>query len=125
MAELTKRVALSSTKPESNVARRFVGTVFGLVEVILATRLIFKLLGANPTNALVNGVYAITRGFVGLFEGIFSPVATPGAETAASLEPATLIAMLAVAVVAWVLFKLITPRTSSRIESASITEKDG
>ena len=121
MAELTKEVAIRNTRTDSNAAQRIVGTIFGLAEVTLATRLIFRLLGANPGNSLVRGLYAITKGFVGLFAGIFSPVATPGAEeTAAAFEPATLIAMLAVALAAWALLKLITPRAGTRVRAARL-----
>lgn len=123
MAQVMKRTAIQNTKPESNTAQRVVGTLFGVVELALATRLIFRLLGANPDNGLVRWLYAVTKDFVGVFAGIFSPVVTPGLETTATFEPATLIAMLATAVVAWVVLKLITPRVGSRVESSAMTEQ--
>jgi len=122
MAQVTKQTAMQNTKPESNTVQRIIGTMFGVVELVLASRLIFRLLGANPDNGLVRWLYAITKDFVGVFAGIFSPVTTPGLEAAATFEPATLIAMLATAVVAWVVLKLITPRVGSRVESTAVTE---
>lgn len=123
MAHVTTQTAMQNTKPEGNTARRIIGTMFGVVELALATRLIFRLLGANPSNSLVRWLYAVTKDFVGVFAGIFSPVTAPGLETVATFEPATLIAMLATAVVAWAVLKLMTPRLGSRRESTVTTEQ--
>ena len=77
----------------------------------------------SRSNSVVSGLYSITKRLVGLFAGILSPVATPGVETTAIFEPATLIAMVVTAVVAWVVLKLITPHDGSRVESTAITER--
>ena len=49
---------------------------------------------------------------------------TTGVQTRAILEPATLIAMVVVALVAWGVSKMITPRTYNRVESTHFTERD-
>jgi hypothetical protein len=48
-----------------------VGVFFGLIEGVLAIRLVFKLLGAKATNAFVSLLYQFTGIFAGPFEGIF------------------------------------------------------
>ena len=45
-------------------------TILGLISAVMAFRLVFKLLGANPENAFVCGIYAFTQPIVGVFEGI-------------------------------------------------------
>jgi ABC-type Co2+ transport system permease subunit len=98
------------TKQKSYILQRIIGIIFGVIEAVLAFRLIFKLLGANTENAFVHGIYAVTQSFVGIFEGIFSQFTIKGMETTEFLEPATVIAMVVVALVAWAVLKLIRPR---------------
>jgi hypothetical protein len=106
------------------IAQRVVGIFFGAVEVILAFRLIFKLLGANPENGFVHGIYSVTQFFVGIFEGIFSRSTTSGAEATAVFEPATMIAMVVIALIAWGALKLMSLRTGGSVETAEYTERD-
>lgn len=124
MDQIKKQTETSNTESAGHTARRVVGTLFGVVEIFLAIRLIFKGLGANPENAFVQGVYTCTQYVVGIFEGIFSKVQTGGAETTAIFEPATLIAMIIIALIAWVVLKLITPRIGTRLERTEYTEHD-
>jgi hypothetical protein len=121
MEEMVKQRETLNTKQENHTMQRVVGIIFGVIEVALAFRLVFKLLGANPDNAFVQGVYAFTQVFVGVFIGIFSRVTTRGAETTAVFEPATLIAMIVIAVIAWFVMKLITPRISNSLEKTEYT----
>ena len=81
------------------------------------------MLGANPNNSFVQDIYTGTQFIVGIFEGNFSQVPTNGVETTGVFEPATLIAMVVVAVIVWVL-KLIMPRNGSRFERAEYMELD-
>ncbi len=124
MEQMTKQTETRNTKHDSNTAQRITGIIFAVIEVFLAFRLIFKILGANPDNGFVRGIYAITQLLVGIFEGIFSTATTTGAETRAILEPATLIAMIVIALIAWGVNKMITPRTTNRVESTQFTERD-
>lgn len=121
---MNKQTETRNTKLESHTAQRIVGIIFSVIEIILAFRLIFKLLGENPKNDFVHGIYAATQFFVGIFEGIFSRVTTSGAETTAVFEPATLIAIVVIALIAWVVLKLITPRIGTRVERTEYTEHD-
>ena len=98
-----------------NIVQRIIYTIYGLISAILAFRLIFKLLGANPENVFVSGIYAITQPVVDIFEGIFSSAAINGAAGTAVFEPATLIAMVVIALIVWAILKLITPRSGNRV----------
>ena len=103
-----------SAQAESHPARRIVSVLFGAVEIILAVRLILKLLGANAGNSIIKVLYGTTGFFVKLFEGIFSRV-TINEASGAVFEPATLIAMVVIALIALGVLKLMTPRTGSRV----------
>ena len=124
MEQMNRQTEMRNTESKDQTAKRILGVVFGIIEVILAFRLIFKLLGANPKNGFVQGIYNVTQGFVGMFDGIFSKVTTTGAETKAILEPSTLIAMLIVALIAWAVMKLLAPKTGNRVEKTEYTQND-
>ena len=80
---------------------------FGALDVLLAFRLVFKLAGAGTTSAFVSFIYGITGLFILPFEGIFSPGVSRGLETASVLEPATLVALVVYAFLAWGIVKLV------------------
>lgn len=102
-------VGVPITTEGSVFLSRFIGALFSLVEVTLAFRLVFKILGADPANIFVKSIYAVTQFFVGLFEGIF-PVTLTTIDSLPLFEPATLIAMLVVGVVGIILMGLVRPR---------------
>ena len=116
MENKVKQREVRSAYEESHVAQAIIGTVFGLMEALLAFRFIFKLFGANPQSGFVKGIYSATQFFVGIFQGIFSQGIAQGVETTAVFEPGTLIAMIILAIIAWVVLKLVKPRDSSRVE---------
>jgi len=119
--QMTKKTKIYKTKQDSNIVQRIIYTIFGVISAILAFRLIFKLLGANPENGFVRGIYAFTRPIVGIFEGIFSSATINGAEITAVFEPATLIAMVVIALITWFVLKLITPPRGNRFENTEYT----
>lgn len=80
---------------------------FGILEALLAFRLVFKLAGASATSAFVNFIYGVTGLFILPFEGIFSRGVSQGLETASVLEPATIVALFAYAFAAWGIVKLV------------------
>jgi uncharacterized membrane protein YuzA (DUF378 family) len=73
---------------------RFVYWIVGILEALLAFRLVFKLLGANAGSSFVSTIYNISAPFVAPFSGIFRTAVNTGIETKSVLEPATIIAML-------------------------------
>ncbi len=120
--QMTKETETYKTKQDSNIVQRIIYTISGVISAVLAFRLIFKLLGANPENVFVRGIYAFIQPIVGVFEGIFSSATINGAETTAVFEPATLIAMVVIALISWVVLKLITPRSGNLIERTEYTK---
>lgn len=81
--------------------------LLGILEVLLAFRLVFKLTGASVTSAFVSLIYGLTGIFILPFEGIFRRGFAQGVETTAVLEPATIVAMIVYAMIAWGIVKLV------------------
>lgn len=82
--------------------------LFGALEILLAFRFVLKLLGASLASGFVSSIYDISRIFILPFEGIFRTGTTQGVETTAVFEPATLVAIIVYAVLAWGIVKLIS-----------------
>lgn len=78
--------------------------VFGLVILALFLRLIFRLLGANPTAGIVEFLYNSTAPLLAPFRGIFPEYVI---ETGNVFEISTLIAIVFYAIIAWALVELI------------------
>ena len=121
MEEMTKRTELRDTNQTSSIVQRIVGIGFGIVQISLLFRLVFKWLGANPQNGFVQSLYAVTQLFVGFFEGIFSRVVTNGEQTSGYFEPATLIAMVVAAVISWAILALVEPRFRNLVQKTRYT----
>jgi uncharacterized protein YggT (Ycf19 family) len=56
---------------------RVITLLFTVLEVLLLIRFAMKMLGANPQQALVSGLYAITEPLVRPFQGIWPQQNTP------------------------------------------------
>lgn len=96
------RVEVSEDKNQSRAnARYWITTVtyflLGVLEVILALRLLFRLLGANQGNGFIMFLYSFSHVFVAAFNGIFNDQALGRSV----FEVSTVIAMLVYALVAW------------------------
>ncbi len=71
--------------------------ILSVLEVILALRLIFRLLGANEDNGFITFLYSLSHVFVGPFNGIFNDQALGRSV----FEISTVVAMLVYALIAW------------------------
>lgn len=120
---MEKKLETRNSSSEGSMAKRIVMVLFSLIEVILGFRFVFKLMGANPSNVFVKGLYDVTQIFVGVFEGIFSKATTTGAEATAIFEPATLIAIIVVGLIAWGVMKLMSQRTHSEVQRTEVVEE--
>lgn len=98
----TKSVATSSQTIEY-----LVYFFLGVLEILLAFRLIFKLTGASIASGFVSSIYGLTSIFILPFEGIFRRGYAQGVETTSILEPSTLTAMIVYAVLIWGIIKLV------------------
>ena len=79
---------------------------FGVLETLLAFRLVLKLMGASISSAFVGFIYGLTGLFIMPFEGIFRRGFSQGVETASILEPAAIVAIIVYAFLAWGIVKL-------------------
>ena len=95
-------------------ARKYIYYILGVLEVLFSIRLVFKLLGANPSNPFVSFTYSLTQVFLVPFAGIFRTAAAKGVETQAILEPATIIGMIVYALIAWGIIKFIEINKKSK-----------
>lgn len=86
---------------------RVIYFIFGILEILLAFRFIFKLAGASQGSAFVSFIYRITRIFISPFEGIFRRAVAPGVETTSVLEPSTIVALIVYMLLAWGIVNLI------------------
>ena len=65
----TRRV--TSSPDGAEVARRIISVIFGLIELVIALRIILLALGARTGNDIVSAILNISQVFVAPFEGIF------------------------------------------------------
>ena len=77
--------------------------VLSLVEALLITRVILKLLAANPEAGFVRFVYAVSAPLVAPFQGVFPTPATQNSV----LELSSLVAIAVYALIAWGIVRLI------------------
>jgi uncharacterized protein YggT (Ycf19 family) len=80
-----------------------VNQVFGLIEGLIAIRLLLKVLGANPSTGFAQFIYGITTPLVEPFLGLFNnPTYQNGV-----LELSSIVALIVYALVAWLLGRLV------------------
>ena len=123
MKQITKQTEMQNVTQKSNNVQRIAYVIFSIIEILLAMRLVFKLLGANSANAFVKGIYNITHPLVMIFEGIFSRTTVSGSENISVFEPGTLIAMIVIGIIAWILMMLI-PESRNSSKKTEYTEND-
>lgn len=101
-----QRRSIAAANQNSAVRRvvQIVMFLFGLLEVLLALRVVLHALGANESNTFANAINAVTQPFVALFANLFSNLLL---SAAAVLELTTIIAMVVYAVIAWLVARII------------------
>lgn len=124
MEDRTNRVRRTSSTDNNHLPQRITAIIFIIIEIILAFRLVLKLLGANAENIFVKFIYGVSQVFVGVFQGIFGNASTKGLETTAVFEPGTVIAMIVIAIIAWIVMKLIETNKKSKVEKEEIVEEE-
>jgi hypothetical protein len=91
----------TTTSPgSSELTRRVVVLVFGLIQIVIGARIVLLLLDAREANGLVTGILNISQLFVAPFEGILR---TDSLHAAGSILDITAI----VAFVGWTVVELI------------------
>ncbi len=84
-------------------ATQLVWLLFGIIEAIIALRVVLKLVGANPESPIVAIIYGFTYLFLYPFTGLI------GSPTVGNLvlELSSLFAMLIYALIAWALARIV------------------
>jgi len=107
-------VVVRKTGQANLKVREIIYWILGVLETLLAFRLLLKLFGANPKSIFVSIIYSVSQVFVYPFVGIFKPAVSSGIEVQSILEPATVIAMIVYALVVLGIVKLIEISRASR-----------
>jgi len=84
----------------SEMTRRIIALLFGLIQIVIGLRIVLLLLDARTGNALVSGVLDVSKIFVAPFEGILNT-------NALSSGGSTLDVAAVVAFVGWTILELI------------------
>ncbi len=93
-------------------ARNTIYYVLGVIEVLLAFRLVLKLLGASTSSVFVSFIYALSGVFTLPFTGVFRALSAGFDTTTIVFEPDTVIAMIVYAVLARGIISFIRLRTA-------------
>jgi|SRR5579859_318852 len=102
----TAAVPKAAVATNSQTVEYLIYFVFGIVDVLLAFRLVLKLMGASLSSGFTTFIYGLTGIFIFPFVGIFHRGFTQGIDATAVLEPATIVAIIVYAVLAWGIVKL-------------------
>jgi hypothetical protein len=87
---------------------------FGALEILLAFRLVLKMMGASLTSGFVRVIYMISQLFIMPFEGIFKRGYAESSGTAFVFEPATVVAIVVYMALAWGIVKLLRISTGEK-----------
>lgn len=100
-----------------------VALVFGLFELLLGLRLLFKLFAANPDAGFVRWLYQTTAPLVAPFTGIF---ASPSTDEGLVLEASTLVALIVYALIYFLIIELLEllARTSDTRSSRVVSRRE-
>ena len=105
----TTEVPTTPREPEHNhrffifKATQWVWLLFGVLEVVIALRIVLKLIAANPASPVAFFIYGFTNLFLFPFTGLTGTPAAGGMV----LEISSMIAMVVYGLIAWGLERLI------------------
>jgi hypothetical protein len=85
---------------------RVIYFLLAVLEIIIALRFLFLLLGANQSNGFISFLYALSYIFVGPFKGIFNDPSI-GRTGVSVFEVSSIVAVLVYALIAWGLVSLV------------------
>ena len=123
MSQNVKQTNHTVQDNSSQTISRIMQVLFTLIQIFLIFRLVLKLLSANASNVFVSLIYGTTAPLVGLFEGIFSDVMLEDSAIFAVLEPATVIAIILTAAVAYIVLRLLSVKQDKKIERVEVQEE--
>ena len=83
---------------------RVIYFAFGVVEIVIAIRILLKLIAANETSGLARFIYGFTAPFLAPFQNV---VGSPRARNGSIFEFSSLLAILIYMLISWLLVRLI------------------
>ena len=98
-------VAAPAAAPKYVMAKRVIWFIAGVIIAFLIARVVLLLLAANPDNAFVAFVYAVSEPFAMPFYGMFN---YQPSYRSATLEISSLVAIAVYALIAWGITKLLS-----------------
>lgn len=117
--EVTENNPQKEYKTKKAIFRTYqiVWYILGVIEILLAFRIILKLIGANPFNGFTSFIYALSGPFAIPFLGVISP----SLSGQSVMEWSSFVAMAVYAVIAWgiiELFQIIRPTNRQEVDQA-------
>ncbi len=103
----TREVRTERSSDSKTTAQNVVWFILGLIEVLLALRFLFKLLGANSASGFVNAVYTVTNVLTAPFDNIFNVANSVGGQAKSVFEPSIIVAAIVYAAIAYGIVKLL------------------
>jgi hypothetical protein len=120
MKQVVNETEVHSTKDINVILRNISNVLFGTIEFFLVMRLLLMLFGASTNNAFVDFVYSITNYIVTPFKGIIANIDLSSNNI---FEPATVIALIIVAFIAWIIMILLSGGiTGKKVETTEEKE---
>jgi hypothetical protein len=122
MTELVKETVITqgvaTTDPvaatKSQTLEYVIYYLFGALEILLAFRLVLKMMGASINSGFVRVIYMISEIFILPFDGIFKRGYAANSGTTFEFEPATIVAIFVYMALAWGIVKLLRISTGKK-----------
>lgn len=98
-----RRIAIANRNAATKRIVQVVYFLSGALGVLLLLRVVLRLFGANPNNSFAQVIYGLSNPFVAPFANLFGPVPN----RSQVFETNTLVAIVAYALLAWLVGRLI------------------
>ena len=98
------RDAGAERRQSLNRVSQLIWLIFGVIIVLIAIRVVLRLIVANPANTFADVIYNITNLFLNPFFGL---TGTPTTTNGMALEVSSLIAIAVYALAAWLIVTLV------------------
>lgn len=109
----TKKVDTSSSAGAQTMLANIVWFIVGVIEILLISRFVLKLLGANPDSGFVDFIYSVSGALTAPFDNIFGVASTTTGSVESVFEPSILVAAVVYALIGWGIVKLLTINKSN------------
>ena len=85
------------------VVTKIINAIIGIIEFMLALRLVLELLSASSSSTFVAWMYGVTSGLVTPFTGAFPALSLAGFP----IDFAVILAMIGYAIIGWLIIRLL------------------